>query len=571
MLSVSLILLYVLLTAYLVGFLVLKSISRFCTGRKGQEAPEAFWRNLKADSYIMAGLISLTVYAQIFSLFYKVGLEANLLLIMICIFIVTVFNKSLILEMHKIKNQLTKGKCLLYVMLFFLFAYGTSRGFIHYDTGLYHAQSIRWIEEYGIVKGLGNLHCRLAYNSSAFSLSALFSFSFLGGQSYHCMAGFFALLIAKVCSEIRLAWKRKRLILSDYVRIMGIYYLLIIFDEMISPASDYFTVLTLFYMIIRWLDLLERQERSWIPYGLLCLTGVYTMSLKLSAALILILVMKPAVELIKSKNYKAIFSFLGLGFFIIVPYLLRNIIISGWLVYPLTFIDLGDFGWRIPKGIADYDAKEIQVWGRRIYDVSKFEEPIFVWFSTWFSHLTAVDKIFVSAGIVSVFILPVVAIIVMIKKKRNMYDWLLVASAIDLSFIMWLFSAPLIRYGCVYVWLAATVTFGGLSLYLIKNKNIWKILYVAIGLMACYKLFAFVKELGTAYENSYYIRQKDYDNYEVQSYEIDGNMFYYPVEGDRTGYEAFPSSPARTKIILRGKDLSDGFSDKNNSVRHISK
>ena len=65
MLSVSLILLYVLLTAYLVGFLVLKSISRFCTGRKGQEAPEAFWRNLKADSYIMAGLISLTVYAQI--------------------------------------------------------------------------------------------------------------------------------------------------------------------------------------------------------------------------------------------------------------------------------------------------------------------------------------------------------------------------------------------------------------------------------------------------------------------------------------------------------------------------
>lgn len=62
---------------------------------------------------------------------------------------------------------------------------------MHYDSDLYHAQSIRWIEEYGVVPGLGNLHERFAYNSSFFALSALFSMKFLCGTSMHTMSGFF--------------------------------------------------------------------------------------------------------------------------------------------------------------------------------------------------------------------------------------------------------------------------------------------------------------------------------------------------------------------------------------------
>lgn len=38
----------------------------------------------------------------------------------------------------------------------------------HHNTDLYHVQSIRWIEEYGIAPGLGNLHYHLAYNSAFF-------------------------------------------------------------------------------------------------------------------------------------------------------------------------------------------------------------------------------------------------------------------------------------------------------------------------------------------------------------------------------------------------------------------
>ena len=53
---------------------------------------------------------------------------------------------------------------------------------MHYDTGLYHAQAIRWIEEYGVVPGLANLHSRFGYNSASFALSAFFSETWLIGR-----------------------------------------------------------------------------------------------------------------------------------------------------------------------------------------------------------------------------------------------------------------------------------------------------------------------------------------------------------------------------------------------------
>ena len=79
MLSVCLVFLYVWLCAYLVGFAVLSGI-RYVYG--------SFM--VKADGYVMAGLVTVTVYAQFFSLFHKVGLVANLLLAAVCAVIAVV-------------------------------------------------------------------------------------------------------------------------------------------------------------------------------------------------------------------------------------------------------------------------------------------------------------------------------------------------------------------------------------------------------------------------------------------------------------------------------------------------
>ena len=415
MLSVCLIFLYVLLSTYLTGFLVLSVIGRLCGAKDFRQVE-------RADGYVMAGLVAVTVYSQIFSLFDQVGLAANLLLIAVCMVTAIVFRRQLKEILQRQYNGLTRGRKIFYLLLFLFMAYGTSRGIIHYDTGLYHAQSIRWMEEYGIVKGLGNLHCRLAYNSSSFALSALYSLAFLGGQSYHCMAGFFALLLAKVCSEITEVRGRKKLRVADFARLMGIYYLLIIYDEMISPASDYFMVLTVFYIVIRYLELAQNEEKSWVPYGLLSLLCVYVLSIKLSAALIVLLVIKPAVQLVKEKNIKGITIFIGLGILVIAPYLIRNVVISGWLVYPFTVVDFFPVDWKIPAEIAAYDAKEIQVWGRGLYDVAAYEQAISEWFPAWFRTQSVVDRMFIIAGIAAVPVSVVALVAAIINKKKVLMD-----------------------------------------------------------------------------------------------------------------------------------------------------
>ncbi len=556
MLSVCLVFLYVWLCAYLVGFAVLSGI-RYVYG--------SFM--VKADGYVMAGLVTVTVYAQFFSLFHKVGLVANLLLAAVCAVIAVVLRRQLKEEILRQYGALGRGRRIFYLLLFLLMAYGTSRGIIHYDTGLYHAQSIRWIEEYGVVKGLGNLHCRLAYNSSSFALSALYSFGFLGGQSFHCMAGFLALVLAKVCGEIGGAWGRRKLLLPDFARLMGIYYLLMIFDEMVSPASDYFMVLTVFYIIIRYLDLAVKQENSWIPYGLLALLCVFTVSVKLSAAFIVLFALKPAAMLLcnwrKKKNGKGIAGFLGMGFLIVLPFLIRNVWISGWLVYPFTALDVFPVDWKIPEGIAAYDAKEIQVWGRGIYDVAAYGRAFGEWFPAWLGSQSGVDRLFILAGGIA---LPVAAAgfaVAVWKKNGVQRDVMFAAAAVDVSFLFWLFSAPLIRYGCVYVWLAAPLTFGGLAFWLVGSgkagRVFWRFVYAAVFLAGGYKAVMFGKEVAAGYSPEYFVWQKDYENFGAQAYEVGGITFYCPVEGDRIGYEAFPSSPARADMELRGDGLEDGF------------
>lgn len=573
MLSVIVIWLYIGITTFIIGYGVLRVITRhlpYCT--------------LNADAYFMCGLVSVTVYAQFFSLFSGVGQAANLVLCVLCALIILVNRKAfaetvrlMVFSTEETFSRFVFGAVL---VLFFIFAYGASRGMIHYDTGLYHAQSIRWIEEYGAVRGLGNLHCRLAYNSSSFALSALYSMAFLGGPSFHCVAGWLSFLLAVVCLSIGKSLRAGRIRTSDFARVMCVYYLVNIFDEMISPASDYFMVLVAFYIVIRWLDLSERGEKTILPYALLCVLGVFLMTVKLSAALILLLTVYPACRLTGEKRWGETGAYLGLGILTALPFFIRNVVISGWLVYPFTQIDLFDVVWKIPRGLADYDAREIQVWGRGYTDVAQFDMPVREWLPGWFGTLAGSDKVFVLAAVAAVAVLLAEAAYLIWRKhkeyrasltdsvarERVMSPALFLAQAtVAASFLFWLCTSPLIRYGCVWVYLTAAVVFGGLYEAVMRFADGgWRMasgrtVSALIVLLLIYKGAALAREIAGSYVNDYWLVQKDYDNYETRPYEIAGVTFYCPIAGDQVGYSSFPSSPSEAGIGFLGEGISDGF------------
>lgn len=571
MVSVILIWIYILITTFVIGYGVLRLITRHFP-----------YQVKNWDAYVLCGIVCVTVYAQFFSLLGGVGLLANGVLCAVCAGILWREQKSLraLFASYWTERSAGLGKrmyggALLTVGIFLLFAYGTSRGMIHYDTELYHAQSIRWIEEYGVVKGLGNLHCRLAYNSASFALSALYSMAFLGGSSFHCCAGFLAFLLAVICLKTGRSLRLGRLKTSDFARVMCVYYLVNIFDEMVSPASDYFMVLIAFYIVIRWLDLLESGEQTVLPYGLLCVLGVFLLTVKLSAALILLLTIYPAYRLLRGKKWRETCVYLGLGIVTALPYLIRNVVISGWLVYPFTQIDLFSVIWKIPKGVADYDAREIQVWGRGYTDVTRFEMPVREWLPGWFQGLAGSDRLFVIAAVISVFLLLLYAAGMVFRWWHRRWELLLVQGTVAASFLFWLCTSPLIRYGCVWVYLTFAVVLGGIYETVTSYEDgrkeetgkgglQWRCMVNRAALtltilLLLYKGLALGREIVRTHENAYWLVQKDYENYETLAYEIEGVTFYYPARGDQVGYDSFPSSPAKAEISFLGEGLADGF------------
>lgn len=549
MLSVGLNWIYVILTTFCIGYGIAYLVEK-----------KLRYRIRGMDSILMAGLVAVTVYAEVFSLFYKVGAAANGILLAVCAGVLLLLRRQIWRSLGDWWRETSMVKKALLPILFLLWAYFSSRGYMAYDSDLYHAQSIRWLEEYGVVPGLGNLHERFAYNSAAFAVNALYSMKWLLGRSLHTASGFFALLLSATALELGRTWKEKKLRLADYAMIGAVYYLVTIWDEVTAPSSDYLIMCTLFFIVIKWLLCLERDgsdagEKT-APYGLLCVAGVYALTLKLTAGLILLLVIKPAVSLIRGKRWREILLYLGLGLLVCLPWMARTVVISGWLLYPFPALDLFSVDWKMPAGPIAVDAAQIKTWGRALYDARLVDLPMRQWFPGWFSTtLSGMEKLLILGDLACILLFVVYAVFSLVKKRKENLDVLLVLTTVIASYAFWQYSAPILRYGYAYV-LLVDLLMAGVILQKLRRQLI---LYVLICLYGGYKLVMMGGYIRGNYLVDAYIWQQDYGSYELVSYELEGITFYVPAMGDRVGYDYFPAAPTQPEIELRGEGLKDGF------------
>ncbi len=557
--------LYIAVTAFLAGVALCAFIHR-----------TVGYRVTDVSCIMAAGLMAVTVYAQVFSLFGRVGAAANLVLAAACLVVAVAGRRQIAgLLSGAWENKSTAWK-LVMALSVAAWCFCTSRGYMHYDSDLYHAQAIRWIEEYRAVKGLGNIHVRFAYNSSFFALSALYSMKFLTGRSLHAVNGFMALLLwIQVLRLFDAQGRTGRTVVTGFARLGAFYYLTVIYSDIVSPASDYAIMCVVFFIVIRWLELLEQEEESAAPYALLCVAGVYAVTLKLTAGLILILLAKPAYMLLREKRQKDIGIYLVMGLVTIVPWLVRTVILSGYLLYPFPSLDLFDMDWKIPAAEAALDAAEIRTWGRGINNAALVDLPVSAWFGEWFQEmLPAVGKALVAADAVC---LPIFVILLVRQFHRAdrtpagrlRTGQLLVLATVLASYGFWQFSAPLLRYGYAYILLVVMITSGILCDYLIKSfdkrqkkdmirKTVVFGMVVLWGFSAV-KLVSLARYMYGESGKKAYVWQQDYGRYALERYEAGGVTFYYPADGDRTGYDHFPSIPRQVPVLFRGDSVGDGF------------
>lgn len=522
----------------------------------------------KPDIYLVCGLMVINVYAQIFSLFYKVGAMACCLLFffgMICL-VCLMFSakregRMNVPDKQKLRAWVTTRKTNILLMIICVAAtlFWTTSKAIHYDTYLYHMQSIKWIEEYGVVPGLGNLHFRFAYNSAFMALQALFSMEWLLGQSLHTVNGYVcSLAVVYALADNRLL-KNERPELSDLLKTAMIAYVYYTREYISSPNSDTLAMLLVLYICTKWSEFTEKDVSDALPYTYLCVLGVWAVTVKLSAGVCIVLAIYPFVLLMKRKQWKAMAVNICAGLFMALPWLARNIVISGYLLYPYPRLDFFSVDWKMKKSVVTFDAREIMLWGRGITDASQFDMPFWKWFPAWFQD---VPRFIVVVGFGSAIALGIVVIYGFIAGKKQDVRRIVLFGYSILALFAWLFSAPQIRFGVVYLFIPICGVVWIILEWKKDSEKLQMSAHCIITLLMIPIFCIYLSSWGTA-ESLPKGMQENYQWHLTDKMELaDGINIWYPVEGDQGSYDVFPCVPYRgivEKIELRGDTLKDGF------------
>lgn len=520
--------------------------------------------------YWVIGLCGLITYAQYFSLISKVGIAANIVLLCCVIVVYFIYRREINVLFHNaIKTLRVHFSNKIFLSLILILMAGvvlliTSSSIRHYDTFLYHAQSIRWIEEYGIVKGLGNLHNRFAYNSSIFCLQALFSMPYIFGQSMHAINGFCVCLFLIYSIVTLKCLKERRLFVSDFLRLTLVICINVeeFYRYVSSAGSDTLAILLFFYVLIEFVSLTEKETVDTAECAYLCIIGVCSITVKLSVAMIVLIVILPLIQLIQKRDWRNIGIFVLVGFLVILPYLLRNIIISGYLVYPYEGIDLFNVDWKMLPYTLAFDRNEIKVYGRGYWNVlESFMLSFSEWFPAWLDRLSG---IFQFIFILNVLLIPVSLIWGIVELKKKKMHHLVLVSVIVANLFLWFWGAPLIRYGFPFLFLLPVYVLGNMVIKLKKTDLISRHIGLFVVILAVCSNWGMINYACEQVKSNSmdWLQMADYLEFETVEYQLDGVTIEGPAVYDQVGYYAFPSTPYGAMldcIELRGDDLSDGF------------
>ncbi|MCS7011434.1 MAG: hypothetical protein NZL98_08695, partial [Anaerolineales bacterium] len=148
---------------------------------------------------LFSGLAILAFLGNLFSLFLRLHSLTMLLLLLGALAMSWFYRREIPLLLHQGFLRLKRTHWLFWLVggvIVFISLLKTIGPPTNWDSGLYHAQAIRWMESYPTVPGLGNLLDELAFNSSWLTLNALFSFPYLFGQSLHGLTGWLFLVMS---------------------------------------------------------------------------------------------------------------------------------------------------------------------------------------------------------------------------------------------------------------------------------------------------------------------------------------------------------------------------------------
>ncbi|WP_019948238.1 LIC_10190 family membrane protein [Hymenobacter aerophilus] len=338
------------------------------------------------------------------------------------------------------------------------------------DTGLYHAQTVQWLQTYPVVPGLGNLHGRLAFNSHLHLLTAFFSaradspWASMGQQA---VGSFWFVLLINYAAR-QLARPQSSVVLVVYGCVSLIYSFIVFRPWISSPMPDSsVTILTL--LLLGWL--LEKLLAPGGPApltraeaGLLLALLTTAITYKASAGYLALPLgfalwrLRPAG--LSAPRLLGLAGLVGAG--VLLPWLGRNMVLSGYPAYPMAPWAALPFDWTVPTAQAAADLLEIRHFARwpEADWASGGLQPAAVWIPFWWQQQAPHDR-FLALAVVGLAVGLVLAQLVHRGRKlrdAQVFFWLLLGCCGG-----WFAAAPAFRFGYGYLIGAAAMGAGLLA------------------------------------------------------------------------------------------------------------
>lgn len=358
-------------------------------------------RNFVVTSIL--GLFSVTILSSIWAIFGRINIEFHIAFALLNILSIFKFRHSIFALYNsfllEIKELTTFSKLFLVLISVLTIAQCSTVPFV-IDNESYYIQTIKWLNEYGFVKGLVNLHLFFGQTSGWHIVQSVYNFSFLY-QNFNDLSGF-CLLLGNIFAILKLNeyYKNgsKNFLLIGLFPLMNIFF----FQFISAPSPDIPVYAFSFILFFYFLENFEKTTAE--HFNLMVVLALFLLYIKnttLALVLLPIIILIFNFKLLKGKLVKPFI----LSIFIFLLFIIKNMIICGSPIFPSRIDTLFTMYYSIPDSIQHFYYNEIKYFGFSVTENQYENFSVAALFFQWLT-MPKLNGIFNKMIIFLIFIVP---------------------------------------------------------------------------------------------------------------------------------------------------------------------
>lgn len=432
------------------------------------------------------GVIIVSMFATLINIFFPLGQAVSIVIVI----------AGLVLSViHRKKFAVDTPKEFLFIATLFILCIGLSQiGYPTYggDTFTYHIQIVKWAQESKTPIGIVHLFERLASNNSLFTIAAVMELGYFKNYSIFITNGVFLFFIAcGFAKSVKDIFTNEQsgssslfLFLSGFTIFAGTYKFL---GNLYVELSTAVITITIIYLMLKIIEAKDDSASQKKYFYIIFIISLFAITLKLSMFVFSISSILVSLYLIDQKAKKTINKIFIIAAVttLLFPWVLKNILMSGTLLYPVAALRLPFLEWAVSSDECTRVANIIKDWARfgGLLPLSNYQP--FSWVEIWFQKVFLRD-IDISRSIIIFTLALIIHTYVKLTRKIAVdTKYLYIFIPIGLGLMYWFLTAPDGRFAFALwyslAFLPLSIT---LSLITIKNHQIIKkaiaLLYIAL-------------------------------------------------------------------------------------------